>query len=66
MRHGTWENAFGFRFTTADRVIVISGDVAPDSTVEEYATGPSGAVSRLVLGFVRGDNSRRGARELFR
>ncbi len=39
VRHGTWENAFGFRFTTPDRVIVISGDVAPDPTIEEYAKG---------------------------
>jgi ribonuclease BN (tRNA processing enzyme) len=37
VRHGTWENAFGFRFTTPDRVIVISGDVAPDPIMEEYA-----------------------------
>ena len=37
VRHGTWENAFGFRFTTPDKVIVISGDVAPDPTIEEYA-----------------------------
>jgi ribonuclease Z len=39
VRHGTWENAFGFRFTTPDRVIVISGDAAPDKTLEKYATG---------------------------
>jgi len=39
VRHGTWENAFGFRFTTADRVIVISGDAAPDAKFEEYAKG---------------------------
>ncbi len=39
VRHGTWENAFGFRFTTPDRVIVISGDVAPDPIIEEYAKG---------------------------
>jgi len=37
VRHGTWPNAFGFRFTTPDRVIVISGDAAPDATLEEYA-----------------------------
>ena len=39
VRHGTWENAFGFRFTTPDRVIVISGDAAPDANVEKYAVG---------------------------
>jgi len=37
VRHGTWPNAFGYRFTTPDRVIVISGDAAPDATLEKYA-----------------------------
>jgi len=27
--HGDWEHAFGYRFETADRTIVISGDTAP-------------------------------------
>ena len=39
VRHGTWPNAYGYRFTTPDRVIVISGDVAPDEAVERYAKG---------------------------
>ncbi len=37
VRHGSWENAFGFRFTTPDKVIVISGDAAPDPNLEKYA-----------------------------
>ena len=28
VKHGTWPNAFAYRFTTADKVIVISGDAA--------------------------------------
>ena len=39
VRHGAWPNAFGYRFTTPDKVIVISGDTALDKKVEEYATG---------------------------
>lgn len=39
VRHGTWENAFAYRFTTPDRVIVISGDAAPDAAIEKYASG---------------------------
>ena len=39
VRHGTWPNAYGYRFTTPDRVIVISGDAAPDEAVERYAKG---------------------------
>ena len=27
--HGIWEHAFGYKFTTADRVVVISGDTGP-------------------------------------
>ncbi|MEE9448748.1 MAG: MBL fold metallo-hydrolase, partial [Ignavibacteriaceae bacterium] len=27
--HGSWTNAFGYRFTTPDKVIVISGDTTP-------------------------------------
>ncbi len=37
--HGTWPNAWGFRFTTPDKVIVISGDSAPSENIIEYASG---------------------------
>ena len=37
--HGSWPNAWGFRFTTPDKVIVISGDCKPSPKVVEYATG---------------------------
>jgi len=33
--HGSWPTAFGYRFTTPDRVIVISGDTAPSDIIEE-------------------------------
>ena len=36
VRHGTWENAFGFRFTTPDRVIVISGEVVLGHDLDVY------------------------------
>lgn len=39
VRHGTWPNAFGYRFTTPDRVIVISGDAAPDEALARFAEG---------------------------
>jgi len=57
VRHGTWENAFGFRFTTRDRVIVISGDAAPDATVEAYAKGADILIHEVysVSGFARRD-----------
>ena len=39
VRHGTWPNAYGYRFTTPDRVIVVSGDAAPGSALEAHAEG---------------------------
>jgi ribonuclease BN (tRNA processing enzyme) len=35
VKHGAWEQAFGYRFQTPDRTIVISGDAGPDSGIEE-------------------------------
>jgi len=37
--HGSWPNAWGFRFTTPDKVIVLSGDSAPSQKIVEYADG---------------------------
>jgi len=31
VRHGSWPQAFGFRFESADRIIVVSGDTRPFS-----------------------------------
>ena len=39
VKHGTWPNAYGYRFTTPDKVIVISGDTAPCETILQYAAG---------------------------
>lgn len=57
VRHGTWENAFGFRFTTADRVVVVSGDAAPDTQLEKYAKGADVLVHEVysVSGFATRD-----------
>jgi ribonuclease BN (tRNA processing enzyme) len=32
VNHGSWKRAFGYRFDTADRSIVVSGDSAPPAT----------------------------------
>jgi len=39
VKHGTWPNAFGYRFRTPDKVIVISGDTAPCDNIVEYSQG---------------------------
>lgn len=37
--HGSWPDAWGYRFTTPDKVVVISGDTAPSERLLEYAKG---------------------------
>jgi len=39
VHHGTWPNAWGYRFTTPDKIIVMSGDCRPSEKVVEYAEG---------------------------
>jgi ribonuclease BN (tRNA processing enzyme) len=35
VKHGAWEQAFGYRFQTPDRTVVVSGDTGPDSRIED-------------------------------
>ena len=37
--HGSWEHAYGYRFETADRTVVFSGDTAPTDAVVEACEG---------------------------
>ena len=37
--HGSWDQAFGYRFDTPDRSIVISGDAAPSDAVVHQCNG---------------------------
>ena len=37
VNHGDFEDAFGFRFTSKDKVIVFSGDTGPSKSLERYA-----------------------------
>jgi ribonuclease BN (tRNA processing enzyme) len=39
VNHGSWREAYGFRFETADRTIVISGDCRPSPTVIQNCNG---------------------------
>ncbi len=39
VRHGAWRHAYGFRFDTADRSIVVSGDTVPSPRLVEQAKG---------------------------
>jgi ribonuclease Z len=37
--HGSFDDAYGFRFTTEDKVIVFSGDTGPSKKLEKFAAG---------------------------
>ena len=37
--HGGFDDAYGFRFTTKDKIIVFSGDTGPSKTLEKFAAG---------------------------
>lgn len=39
VKHGSWKHAFGFRFESPDRTIVISGDTIPTESLVEQAKG---------------------------
>jgi len=37
VRHGAWKHAYGFRFETPDRVVLISGDTVPCQSLVDHA-----------------------------
>lgn len=39
VRHGAWKEAYGYRVTSPDRIVVISGDAAPSDTIIEKCQG---------------------------
>lgn len=57
VEHGTWPAAFGFRFTTPDRTVVISGDTAPCENIRRFARGADLLLHEVYFqeGFARRD-----------
>ncbi len=39
VNHGSWRQAFGYRFETPDKTIVISGDTSPSASIVENCNG---------------------------
>jgi ribonuclease BN (tRNA processing enzyme) len=39
VHHGSWPEAYGYRFETPDKVVVLSGDCAPSDSVIENCSG---------------------------
>jgi ribonuclease BN (tRNA processing enzyme) len=55
VKHGAWAHAYGFRFETPDRVVVISGDCTPDRSLIENSKGCDALVHEVysASGFLR-------------
>lgn len=55
VKHGSWVQAYGYRFETADKVIVISGDCAPSESIIEACNGCDVLVHEVysTAGFAR-------------
>ncbi|MDX2041651.1 MAG: MBL fold metallo-hydrolase [Acidobacteriota bacterium] len=55
VKHGSWKHAYGYRFESADRVIVISGDCAPSESIIEACNGCDVLVHEVysTAGFAR-------------
>ena len=47
--HGSWPEAWGYRFTTPDKVIVISGDTAPSDVLKQYYKVPMCSFMRCTV-----------------
>lgn len=55
VKHGSWKDAYGYRFETADRTIVISGDTAPAESIIAACNGCDVLVHEVysTTGFAR-------------
>ena len=53
--HGSFEDAYGFRITSEDKVIVFSGDTGPSKELEKYAVGADILVHEVYsyAGFIK-------------
>jgi ribonuclease BN (tRNA processing enzyme) len=57
VHHGSWQHAFGFKFESGDRVVVISGDATPSDAIIEACNGCDVMVHEVYsqAGFERRD-----------
>jgi len=67
VKHGSWDEALGYRFETPDRTIVISGDTAPSDEVVTACNGCDILVHEVYsqAGFDRLDASDRSYHSVF-
>jgi ribonuclease BN (tRNA processing enzyme) len=57
VHHGDWPHSFGYRFESADRVVVLSGDATPSDAIVEACNGCDVLVHEVYsqVGFERRD-----------
>lgn len=57
--HGSWKNAFGYKFTAKDRTIVVSGDTGPNPRIADACNGCDLLVHEVYCrrGFEQGSQS---------
>lgn len=56
VKHGTWPRAYGYRFKTPDKTIVISGDTRPCENIVKFAAGADFLIHEVY--FQKGFESR--------
>lgn len=59
VKHGSWKNAYGYRFETADRTIVVGGDAAPSESIVEACNGCDVLIHEVYtqLGYAKSDST---------
>ena len=63
VKHGAWKHAFGYKFETADRVIVFSGDTAPSTELESAAKNADVLVHEVYASAEAAPENRPGGEE---
>ena len=59
VKHGSWKNAYGYRFEAPDRVIVIGGDASPSESIAENCNGCDVLIHEVYtqLGYAKSDTA---------
>lgn len=64
VKHGSWDEAFGYRFDAPDRSIVLSGDTAPADSVAQACNGCDVLLHEMYDDSMASSSSDRGAPSL--
>jgi ribonuclease BN (tRNA processing enzyme) len=59
VKHGSWDQSFGYRFETSDRTVVISGDTAKTEAIVENCNGCDVLIHEVYSGKRLGERTER-------